>query len=107
MKYTLVAAHANRDPHRGLMVKAYYKQDPSNPFEVPQSMVVFNRWPPVEMEAEVTEYKLDGIYEYPNGKRTREIRTFSPKNQDDTYVKGMSPQELISKRLCVLVKVGE
>lgn len=107
MKYTLVSAHASRDPHRGLMVKAYYKQDLSNPFEEPHSIVVFNRWPPIEMEAEVTEYKLDGIYEYPNGRRTREIRTFSPKNKDNTYVEGMSPQELKSRISRILVKVGE
>lgn len=106
MKYTLVAAHASREQHRGLMVKAYYKHDLSNPLEIPYSIVVFNQWPPIEVEAEVTVHKLNGIYEYPNGKRTSEIRVFSIKNKDDTYKMGFSPQELIAKKLTVLVKVG-
>ena len=107
MKYTLVSAHANRNPHQGLMVKAYYKLDPSNPLEVPQSLVVFNQWPPVIMEAELTEYKLDGVYEYPNGTRTRDIRVLSPKNEDGSYKSGWDPADMIAKRLAILVKVDK
>ena len=59
MKYTLISANATRNPHNGLMVTAYYKQDPSNPVEVPQRLVVFNRWPNVEIEADTVEYKLN------------------------------------------------
>ena len=106
MKYTLVAAHVSREPHRGLMVKAYYKPDLSNLLGVMYSIVVFNQWPPIEVEADVTVYKLDGIYEYPNGKRINEIHVFSIKNKDGTYKMGFSPQELIAKKLTVLVKVG-
>ena len=107
MKYILVAANANRDPHKGLMVKAYYKRDPSNPFEVPQSIVLFNCLPPVEMEAEVTEYKLNGTYEYKNGRRTDTIRTFSPKTKNGTYFMGYAPQQLLAERMKLLTKVEE
>lgn len=104
-KFTLVAAHATRKPHQGLMVKAYYKQNPENPLEIPYSVVVFNKWPSVEVEAEVVEHKLNGVYEYPNGKRTNTILAFCPKTQDGKYYDGYSPQQIIAKRLEVLTKV--
>lgn len=104
-KFTLVAAHANRYPHKGLEVKAYYKQDPSNPFEIPHSIVVFNKWPPIEQEAEVVEHKLDGVYEYPNGKRTNCLHLFCPKTQEGNFYMGLSPAEQIIARLNVLTKV--
>lgn len=104
-KFTLVAAHANRNPHQGLVVKAYYKQDPSNSFEIPYSVVVFNKWPPIEQEAEVVEHKLNGVYEYPNGKRTNCLRLFCPKTQKGEFYMGMSPTEQIAQRLHVLTKV--
>lgn len=107
MKYTLISANATRNPHNGLMVTAYYKQDPSNPLEVPQRLVVFNRWPNVEIEADVVEYKLNGVYKYPNGKRTSSVVAFSPKTKDGNYLMGYSPEEIIAKRLNVLVKVED
>lgn len=105
MKYTLVKANATRNPHQGLMVKAWYKQEPDNPLEIPQPLVFFNKWPPVEMEAKVTEYKLNGVYEYPSGKRTDTVFAFSPKTKEGTYFSGYSPEELIAKKLNVLTKV--
>ncbi len=107
MKYTLVSAKANRNPHVGLVVTGYYKLNPSDPTEIPQRLVFFNDWPNVKIDAVATEHKLDGTYEYKNGHRTNVIRTFSPKTKDSTYAMGISPMELLSKRLCVLVKVGE
>lgn len=68
-KFKLVGAHAKRVPHTGLVVTCCYKQDPENPLEKPTPLTVFNCWPPVELEAELVEVPLDGIYEYPNGKR--------------------------------------
>lgn len=59
-KFTLVSADTIRDPHKGLITKAYYKQDPSNQQEKPQCLLVFNRWPKVTIEAEIIEHKLDG-----------------------------------------------
>ena len=104
-KFTLVSAHANRNPHQGLVVKAYYKQDPSNPFEIPYSIVVFNKWPPIEQEAEIVEHKLNGIYEYPNGKRTNCLHLFCPKTKEGLFYMGLSPEEQIMQRLHVLSKV--
>ena len=104
-KFTLVAAHANRNPHQGLVVKAYYKQDPSNYLEIPYSITVFNQWPTVEVEADTVEHKLNGVYEYPNGRRTRCLHLFCPKTKEGLYYRGYSPAEQIGNLLNKLIKV--
>lgn len=104
-KFTLIKANAVRNPHQGLVVKAYYKQEPDNPLEIPHTVVVFNCWPRVEIEADIIEYKLNGVYEYPSGKRTDVIRGIAPKTKEGTYFSGYNPEELIAKKLNVLTKV--
>ena len=105
MKYTLISANATRKQHKGLMVTAYYKQDPSNPLEVPQRLTVFNKWPSVEIEADLIVHKLNGIYEYPNGKRTDTVIAFSPKTKDGLYLMGYNPETIVAKKLSVLKRV--
>lgn len=107
MEYTLVNARAVRNPHQGLMIKAYYKINPLDPDEISHSLTFFNRWPPIKIEADVTEYKLNGVYVYPNGKRVNKIYTFSPKTKEGVYFMGYSPQELIANKLDALTKVEE
>lgn len=105
MKYTLISAKATRNPIRGLMVTAYYKQNPSDPNEIPQRLVVFNKWPSVEIEADLVMHKLDGVYEYPNGKRTDTVIAFSPKTKGGLYLKGYNPEAITAEKLSVLKKV--
>lgn len=93
-KFYLVCADAKRIPHQGLMVVAKYKQQPENPLEISQCWTVFNRWPPVEMEADVVTIDLNGVYEYPNGIRISEITAFVPKTKDGLYFRGCSPEEI-------------
>lgn len=107
MKYELISATATRNQIRGLMVTAYYKQNPSDSNEIPQRLVVFNRWPPVEVEADVKIHKLNGTYEYPNGKRTTDVVAFSPKTKAGLYMSGYSPDEIIAKKLSALTKVEQ
>lgn len=104
-KFTLVSATTTRDPHRGLMTIAYYKQDPSNPLEKPQSTVIFNRWPTVTIEAEVIEYPLNGVYENKNHKRLDSLVLFCPKTTEGLFCAGRSPAEQIGKLLTKLTKV--
>lgn len=104
MKYNLISAYAKRDAHKGLMVTAYYQQE-NKPLEKPFRVTVFNHWPPVELEADVNEYKLDGVYEYPNGKRTTSIIAFSPKTKEGLYLRGFSPAEVFVKHMNVLKKI--
>lgn len=89
------------------MVTAYYKQNPSDSNEIPQRLVVFNGWPPVEIEADVKIHKLDGVYEYPNGKRTTDVVAFSPKTKNGLYMLGYNPDEIIAKKLTALTKVEQ
>lgn len=97
-KFTLVSATTTRDPHRGLMTRAYYKQDPSNPLEKPNCLVVFNRWPKVIIEAELKEYPLNGVYENKNHRRFDHLVLFCPKTQG-------SSTEQVSRILMKLNKV--
>lgn len=71
--FKLVGAHVKRVPHIGLVSTGYYKQDPENLLERPVSITVFNRWPTVELDGELVEVPLNGVYEYPRG--------FSPAEQ--------------------------
>lgn len=107
MIYTLVNAKASRNPHAGLMVIGYYKLNPSDPTEIPQKLVFFNKWPRVTIDATVTEHKLDGTYEYKNGHRTNVVRTFSPKTKNGTYFMGYAPQQLLAERMKLLKKIEE
>lgn len=104
-KFYLVGGYAKRNPHTGLVCTGYYKQDPENLLEKPRRITLFNRWPPVEMEAEVVDVKLNGVYEYPNGIRTNSINMMCPKTKEGLYYKGWSPQELIAQRMHLLKKV--
>lgn len=97
-KFTLVCADARRIPHTGLKVTAYYKQQLDNPFEKPFKLIVYNKWPPVELEADVVEVPMGGIYEYPNGVRISTIIAFCPKTKDGTYWAGYSPQQIMRSR---------
>lgn len=106
-KFTLACADAKRVPHAGLMVKAYYKQHPENPYEKSQQLVVFNKWPPVELEADIVDMPLDGTYEYPNGLRVDNTITFCPKAKDGTYLSGYSPEQIVAHRLTNLKRVVE
>lgn len=93
-KFYLVCADAKRIPHTGLRVVAQYRQQPENPLEKPQRLTVFNRWPPVEMEADVVTIDLDGVYEYPDGTRIKEYPVFAPKTRDGLYLRGYNPEEI-------------
>lgn len=105
MKYTLISATATRNPIRGLMVTAYYKQNPSDSNEIPQRLVVFNKWPSVEIEADLIIHKLNGVYEYPNGKRTDTVVAFSPKTKSGSYLMGYNPEVIVAEKLSVLKRV--
>ena len=106
-KYTLVSATATRKPHIGLMVQAWYKQDPENVLEVPYRLTVFNSWPPTTLEAEAIEYPLNGTYKYPNGKRVNTLHLFCPKTKEGLFYKGYSPAEQIAERMKNLTVVGK
>lgn len=121
MKYTLVSLEFKR---KGIV--GYYKADPNNPQEKPFRMVgcpereclrlllegnpsLLRQVSMIQqtIDAEVVEYKLDGVYEYPNGRQTDTITTFCPKAENGLYVRGHSPQEQIARKLNVLKKVSE
>ena len=104
-KFYLVGGCVKRNPHTGLVCTGYYKQDPKNPLEKPRKITLFNRWPPVEMEAEVVDVPLNGVYEYPNVVRINSINVMCPRTKEGTYYKGWSPQELIAQRMHLLKKV--
>ena len=109
MKYQLVEAHATRKPHQGLVVTAYYlpkTEDKTALLTKPHKIVMFNRWPPVEVEANYVEVKLNGVYAYPNGTRTRTIRAFCPTDTDGNYLIGYSPEDVIHYQQSILRKVG-
>ena len=106
-KFYLVCADALCIPHQGLRVKACYKQNPENLQEKPQQLVVFNRWPSVELEADVVDVPLDGVYEYPDKSRIDNMQTFCPKTKDGTYMMGYSPEEIVARRLKHLERVTE
>lgn len=110
MKYQLIEAHAIRKPHQGLIVTAYYlpkTEDKTALLTKPHKIVMFNRWPPVEVEADYVEVKLNGVYAYPNGTRTRTIRAFCPKKEDGDYLKGCRPEEVIHYQQNILRRVGD
>jgi hypothetical protein len=110
MKYQLIEAHATRKPHRGLIVTAYYlpkTEDKTVLLTKPHKIVMFNRWPPVEVEADYVEVKLNGVYAYPNGTRTSTIRAFCPKTEEGSYLRGYSPEEAIHHQQNVLRKVSD
>ena len=104
-KFYLVGGYAKRNPHTGLVCTGYYKQDPENLLEKPRKVVFFNRWPPVEMEADVVDVPLNGVYEYPSGVRVDHINATAIKTKDGKYYRGWSPQELVAQRMHLLKKV--
>lgn len=104
-KFYLVGGCTKRNPHTGLVNICYYKQDPENLLEKPRKVVMFNRWPPVEMEADVVDVPLNGVYEYPSGIRTSNINVICPKTKEGTYYRGWSPQELVAQSMHLLKKV--
>lgn len=106
-KYILVEAKATRPIHEGLKIQAWYKQEPDNPFEKPIKLNIFNKWPPIVIDGEMVEYKLDGIYAYPNGTRTREIRRLCIRQKDGTFANGFAPSQQIARALAVLRRVGD
>lgn len=106
-KFYLVCADAKRIPHTGLMVRAYYKQKPEDRYEKPRQLVVFNKWPSVELEADVIDVPLKGVYEYPNGARISTTTVFCPKTKDGTYMMGYSPKEIVARRSWYLKRVTE
>ena len=109
MKYQLIEAHATRKPHQGLVVTAHYlpkTEDKIALLTKPHKIVFFNRWPPVEVEADYVEVALDGVYAYPNGTRTKTIRAFCPKDKDGSYPYG-SPEEVMRHQQNILRKVGD
>lgn len=61
-KFTLVHSRTTRNPHNGLICVACYKENPNDSKEVPHRAVFFNRHAPVEIEADLIEYELDGVY---------------------------------------------
>jgi hypothetical protein len=89
------------------MVTAYYKAVPSDPLEVPQKLTVFNKWPSIEIEADLVTHKLNGIYEYPNGKRTDTVIAFCPKTKAGLYIMGYNPDEIVARKLSVLKRVED
>lgn len=106
-KFYIVGGSIKRSPHTGLVVTAYYKQDPNNPYEKPQTLTMFNRWPTVEIDAKVVDVPLNGIYEYPNKKRVTQIQALAVKTKEGLWYKGYSPAELVAKRMNLLKKVSE
>lgn len=121
MKYTLVSLEFKT---RGVV--GYYKANPNDPWEEPRLIVVSPEQEclrlllqgnpsllrqvsliPQTIDAEVVEYKLDGVYEYPNGRRTNAVTLFCRKAENGLYVRGCSPQEQIARKLTVLKKVSE
>lgn len=104
-KFTLVSAVTTRNPHQGLITKAYYKIDPSDPLEEPHCIVVFNRWPTVTINAELVEYPLGGVYENKNGRRMDRAVLLCPKTPDGLFCMGYSPAEQASVILRKLVKI--
>ena len=104
-KFTLESAITTRHPHYGLMTKAYYKRNPSDPYEASYCINVFNRCPTVIVEAEVIEYPLGGIFEYEDGKRVDRLVLFCPKTQDGLFCMGFSPAEQAARVLKKLKKV--
>ena len=106
-KYYIVGGSVKRPSHIGLIVTAYYKQDPENKFEKPERITMFNRWPPAEMEADVIDVPLNGVYEYPNGFKTDHVHSLCPKTKEGAYYQGWSPQEILANVLHVLTKVEQ
>lgn len=109
MKYQLIEAHATRKPHQGLVVTACYlpkTEDKTALLTKPHKIVFFNRWPPVEVEADYVEVKLNGVYTYPNGTRTSTIRAFCPKTEEGSYLKDYSPEDVIHRQQNILRKVS-
>lgn len=103
--FTLVSEYTASNPHGGLISIGYYKQDSNNLFEKPHKAVFFNRHAPMVINADVVEVKLDGLYAYPNGARTRAIRQLAIKNKQGEYLQGFSPDEIIAHAKHVLRKV--
>ena len=97
--------YEKRNPHTGLVSVAYYKQDPKNVLEKPRKVVFFNSWPPLEMEADVVDVPLNGVYEYSNGVRVDRVNVICPKTKEGLYYRGWSPQELVAQRMHLLKKV--
>lgn len=110
-KYYLVGSSVKRTPHTGLIVTAYYKQNPENPLEQPQRLVVFNRWPPVEMEAEVVTIPLNGIYETTSGHKIDHITPLCPTTINEegkrVFWKGYNPEERLVQALHILKRVDD
>lgn len=104
-KFTLVSATTTRDPHRGLMTRAYYKQDPSNQQEKPHCLVVFNRWPTVTIEGEVVEFPLDGVYEDKYHRKHNKLDFLCPKTKEGLFAMGHCPEEIAAKMLTRLRKI--
>lgn len=104
-KFYIVGGSIKRTPHTGLVVTGYYKQNPQDIYEKPRKVTMFNCWPPVEMEADVVDVPLNGVYEYPSGVRTDRINTIAIRTKDGKYCRGYSPQELVAQRMHLLKKV--
>lgn len=104
-KFTLVSAQTTRSLHQGLVVNAFYRQDPENSLELTYKITLFNRWPPIKLNADLVDYPLNGIYEYPNGRRIDCLHLFCPKTQDGLFLEGFSPAEQVARKLQVLSKV--
>lgn len=109
--FYIVGGSVKRTPHTGLVVTAYYKQDPENPLEQPQRLVVFNRWPPVKMEAEVIAVPLNGIYVTTSGHRIDTINPICPTTVDENgrkvFWRGYSPAERVAQALRILKRVDD
>lgn len=103
MKYILISEEIKYTNY-GLIAKALY-ENPECKLEKPHKIVFFNRWPPIEFEADYVEVELDGVYAYPNGTRTRAIRVLCPKDKEGNYTYG-SPEEVIRHQKSILRKVS-
>lgn len=104
-KFYIVGGSIKRTPHTGLVVTGYYKQNPQDIYEKPRKVTMFNSWPPVEMEADVVDVPLNGVYEYPSGVRIDRVNVICPKTKEGLYYRGWSPQELVAQRMHLLKKV--
>lgn len=95
--------------------RGYYKINPKDSKEIPQTIIKFGEHALEELnrcktiEAEVVTVPLNGTYEYPNGSRIKETQVFCPTVINEVGVKmfaqGYNPEEIATRRTNFLKRV--